>query len=114
MEHILRDIKLSELTGTPMSDEASRLVKFWDELWTDMRVSIDADKGEIKCWKEGHDYYYFLQEDKNDRLWCNYGKVWSFFLKDFDLKYTEIQELLQTMVGKTLNCDTNTPSSLCW
>ena len=110
MNHILRDIKLSKLTEIPMSTKASRFVKFWDELWTGMKVKIDPIKGEIKCWKDDHDCYYFRQDDKNDRLWCNYNKVWSFFDRKLGLDYTDIQELIHYMVDKTLNCEVNTPS----
>ena len=109
MNHILRDIKLSKLTDTPMSDEASKLVKFWDELWCDMKVHIDANKGEIKCWKDGYKYYYFAQDDKNGSLWCDYYKVWLFFEEELGLDYSEIQGLIQYMVDKTLNCGVNTP-----
>ena len=109
MNHILRDIKLSELTDTPMSDGASKFNKFWDDLWSDMEVSINVDKEEIKCWKDGCDYYYFLQEDKNDHLWCDYDKVWSFPRYDLGLEYGETQELVQYMMDKTLNCRLNTP-----
>ena len=110
MNYLLRDIKLSKLTDTPMSEEASRLVKFWDELWTDMKVKIDPTKGEIKCWKEGYDYYYFFQNDRNDYLWCDNKKIWSFFVGKLGFDYTEIQELIQYMVSKTLNCEVNTPN----
>ena len=109
MNHILRDIKLSKLTDTPMSDDASKLIKFWNNIWLDMKVSVDVDKGEIKCWKDGYDYYYFIQVDKNDDLWCNYDKVWLFFIDDLGLEYDETQELVQYMVDKTLNCRVNTP-----
>ena len=109
MNSILREIKLSKFTETPMSDEATMLVNFWDELWCDMKIKIDPIKGEIRCWKDDHDCYYFRQDDKNDRLWCNYNKVWSFFDIQLGLTYSGIQELIQTMVDKTLNCEVNTP-----
>ena len=112
MKHILRDIKLYKLTGTPLSDEASKLIKFWDGMWTDMKVDINVEKGEIKCWKEGYNYYYFRQDDKNDNLWCDFEKVWSFIQYDLEFTYTETQELLQYMVDRTLNCVINTPHNI--
>ena len=108
-EYILREIKLSKLTDTPMSDEASKLVKFWNDLWCDMKVQIDSDKGKIECWKDGYDYYYFYQEDKNARLWCDFDRVWIFFHINLPINYDETQEIIQTMVGKTLNCVVNIP-----
>ena len=111
MNYILRDIKLSKLMGTPLSYEASKFIKFWDGLWTDMKVVVDVNKGEIKCWKDGYDYYYFCQKDKNYHLWCDHYEVWSFFSEELELDYTEIHELIQYMVGETLNCEVNTPSS---
>ena len=109
MYHILRDIKLSELTNTPMSGETSKFVKLWDDLWIDMKIYINTDKGEIRCCKDGYDCNYFYQHNKNARLWCDYDKVWAFFGYNLKLKYSEIQELIQYMVGETLNCEVNTP-----
>ena len=109
MEHILRDIKLSKLTGAPPVGDADKLVKFWNELWTDMKVVIDPKKGEIKCWKDGYDHYYFIQNDKNDRLWCNYFKIWPFLRDELCMKQNEYKGLIQYMVDETLNCKVNTP-----
>ena len=112
MNSILRDIKLSKLTGTPLSDETSKFIEFWNSLWSDMKVDIDASKGEIKCWKDGHVYYYFIQDNKYDSMWCDLEKVWSFFIDELGLDYGEIQELIQHMVGETLKCRVNTPVCL--
>ena len=111
MSHILRDIRLSKLTGKPMGDKASKLNKFWDDLWCDMRVYVDVIKGEIKCWKDSHNYYYFHQDGKNTRLWCNYDEVWSFFDKKLCLSYNETQELIQIMLTLTLSYKVNTSES---
>ena len=111
-EYILREIKLSKLTDTPMGDEATMLVKFWDELWADMKIKIDPIEGEIRCWKDDHDYYYFFQDENHNYLWCDYDKVWSFFGRDLGLNYDDTQELVQRMVGETLNCKVNTPNPI--
>ena len=107
MNYILRDIKLSKLTDTPMSDDTSKLIKFWNDLWCDMWVQIDAEKGEIRCLKNGHNY--FIQEDKNDFMWCDFGRVWSFFRYELGLDYGETLGLIQHMMGDALNCRVNTP-----
>ena len=109
MNYILRDIKLSKLTGTPMNDKATRLITFWGDLWRDMKVHININKGEIKCWKYGYDYYYFLQNGKDDFLRCDFHEVWSFFKDELKLKYDDTQELIQHMMDKTLNGDIHTP-----
>ena len=92
-----------------MGTKASKLVKFWDELWADMKVKIDPLNGKIECWKDDYDYYYFFQDDTNNYFWCDFEKIWSFFDGKLGLEYTEIQELIQHMVSKTLNCKVNTP-----
>lgn len=107
--HILREIKISKLTDAPMGDDATKTVKFWGELWDNMKVRVDQTKGEIKCWKDGYDFYYFLQNNKNDYLWCDYDKVWAFFEENLVLGYNDTQEFIQTMVDGTLNCGTNIP-----
>ena len=108
MEHILRDIKLSKLTDTPLVGDADKLVKFWNELWTDMKVVIDPKKGEIKCWKDGYDCYYFSQNKKHGYFWCDNYKVWSFFEGELRLEYSETQKLIQYMVCETLNYNIGT------
>ena len=109
MKHILRDIKLSKLSGTPMSTKAYKLDEFWDELWCDMKVKIDPKKGEIRCWKDDYDYYHFYQDGRNDCLWCDNEKIWSFFRRDLGLNYDGTQELIHQMVSETLNCKVKTP-----
>ena len=111
MIHILREIKLSNLTDTPMSTKATKLVEFWGELWSGMKVKIDPKKGEIRCWRDDYDYYYFYQEDRNDYLWCDTEKIWSFFRRDLGLNYDGTQELIHQMVDETLNYIVNTPIS---
>ena len=112
MIHILRDIKLSKLTDTPMGTKASKLVKFWDELWCDMKVKIDLKKGEIRCWKNDYDYYYFFQDDTDNYFWCDFEKVWTFFREDLGFKHGDTQELIQYMANETLNCMVNTPNNI--
>ena len=109
MNYLLRDIKLSKLTGIPMSGDVAKLYKFWEDLWCDMKVIINTEKGEIRCWKDDYNYCYFLQSNKNDNLWCDYNNVWVFFGYDLKLNYDEIQELIQHMVDETLNYEVNTP-----
>ena len=111
MNYILREIKLSKLSGIPMSKEASKLSKFWDDLWCDMKVRINTIEGEIECWKDGHGRYYFRQYNKLGALWCDYEKVWSFFQGGLCLGCSEIQELIQHMVTEALSCEVNTPLS---
>ena len=109
MNHILRDIKLSKLTGTPLSEKASKVIKFWDELWVDMKIKIIPNSVEFGCWKNDYYYCYFLQTSKSDYLSCDYDRVWSFFEDDLRLDCGEIEELIKYMVGETLNCEINTP-----
>ena len=107
MNSILREIKLSKVTDTPLSDDASKLVEFWDELWIDMKIYINTDKGEIKCWKDGYNYYYFRQDDENDKFWCNHNKIWVFLQEEMNFNHNEIIELIQYMVIETLNHKVN-------
>ena len=109
MNHILREIKLSKLTDIPMGDEATKLVKFWDKLWNDMKIKIDPIKGEIRCWKDDYDYYYFRQDNRDDYFWCDHTKVWSFFRDELKLNIIETKEVIQSMMGEILNHKVNTP-----
>lgn len=110
MNYLLREIKLSKLANIPLNDDTSKLVKFWNDLWIDMKVRVDPTKCEIKCWKDEYDQYYFRQDDKDDYLWCDYDEVWSFFRHDLGLNYNETQRLIQYMVDETLNYMINTPN----
>ena len=109
MNYILRDIKLSKITGNPPTGNAAELVKFWDELWSDMIVLIDTKKGKIECWKNDYTYYYFVQDDMDSNLICSYLKVWTFFEDNLGLRYNEIQKLIQHMVDETINNMANIP-----
>ena len=109
MNYILREIKLSNITGVPLSDDVTKLVEFWDGLWVDMKVVIDAEKGEIKCWKENYNYYYFYQKNKKATMWCNHRRVWSFFINELKLNHTDTQEVTQYMLGETLKSEVSTP-----
>ena len=109
MNHILRDIKLSKLTGTPLSEKTSKVIKFWDELWVDMKVVINTEKGEIKCWKDDYDYYYFYQKNKKATMWCNHRGVWSFFMNELKINHVDVQEVTQYMLRETLKSEVSTP-----
>lgn len=108
MSYLIREIKISKFTKTPLSDEASKFIKFWGRLCNDMKIHVDNNKGEIRCCKDGYGYY-FLQDGKNDYFWCDSKNVWSFFEEELDINYKETQELIQYMVNKTLNLVINTP-----
>ena len=109
MNYILREIKLAKLIDAPLSDNATKLIEFWAELWSDMKVKIDPNEGKIRCWKDDYEYYYFCQVDKSARLWCDYNKVWRFFRDDLKFNPEETRMLIQYMVEETLSCEINTP-----
>ena len=37
----------------------------------------------------------YEQDEENGYVWVSYGRIWSVLVKDFNLKRTEIQELIK-------------------
>jgi hypothetical protein len=39
--------------------------------------------------------FMYEQDEENGYVWVSYGRIWSVLVKDFNLKRTEIQELIK-------------------
>ena len=46
------------------------------------------------------DGWYFEQDEKNGRLWCQYGRVWRFFEPNYSSNYTEIQVIIKYLMER--------------
>lgn len=104
--NIIRDIKISKISNIPLNEESSKFVKFWDELWFDMKIEVYPQNGLIRCWKEGYNYYYFAQNSKyDDYLRCDYSKVWSFFKLELGFSYVETREFIHIMMREKIKCE---------
>ena len=51
----------------------------------------------------------YEQDEENGYVLLSYGRIWSVLVKDFNLKRTEIQELIKDWLGETYNLRGLTP-----
>jgi hypothetical protein len=53
--------------------------------------------------------FMYEQDEENGYVLLSYGRIWSVLVKDFNLKRTEIQELIKDWLGETYNLRGLTP-----
>jgi hypothetical protein len=95
---IVRHIKLSKALGVKLEGDAKKVDDFFNDLFDGLEEH-ESDKypGDIIFRKNGKTHMY--QESKNEKLWCSYKYIWSFFESEFGYNYNEISKLVQGMVG---------------
>jgi len=74
-----------------------------------------------KVIKDGRVYYvdkdrkplfYYRQDSKNEYIYFNYERIWSFFEEFFLMEYKEIQDILKGWLEETYNLRGFTPMLL--
>ena len=58
---------------------------------------------------ERNPLFVYYQDSENGFVYINYDRIWSILEEDFDLNYTEIQELIKVWLGETYNLRGFTP-----
>lgn len=102
----LRDIKIDLLTGNN-----NKIVDLFNQI-TDgveiLRCNVYGDHGkEFIYHKNGK--WFFYQDCKNDKFWCNYDNYWSFFESNFRLEQKEIKDITKYLVEEVLKREVATP-----
>ena len=78
------------------------------DLMEGMERKVHPDEPHITFWYKG-DYWYFEQDEKNDVLWCQYGRVWSVFETHYYPNNTEIQVIIKYLMERHYNLRGLTP-----
>jgi hypothetical protein len=100
-------IKLCMYLGKEPEGDFKEFHDFITGLWKDMEFSV-IDKyneqgiGHTIIFHKGEDFY-MEQDFKNGWLWCDYDRIWSFFLIKKGMRRPETQNFIQSMVEEHLS-----------
>ena len=73
--------------------------KVWfKEQLNQMEIKEDRKKYPYSIYFYINNKVVMEQDEKNERLWVNYKKIWSFFESEFNLNWLEIKDLIRDMV----------------
>jgi hypothetical protein len=95
---IVRHIKLSKALGIKLEGDAKKVDDFFNDLFDGLE-EYENDKYPGDIFFRKNDITYMQQDSKNERLWCSYNHIWSFFESEFGYKDNEISNLIQGVVG---------------
>ena len=100
---ILRDIKLSETLNKEINPLTNKVKEFIDDKLEGL-IQFESDNYPDSIFYKKDEIILFRQDLKKERLWCSNKHYWSFFINETSLKYDEIQEITESVVGTHLNC----------
>ena len=58
--------------------------------------------------------FYYYQESKNESVYINYYKIWSFLESMFGMEYQQIQGVIREWLEETYNLKGLTPIEFAW
>ena len=56
----------------------------------------------------------FRQDIKNERLWCDYDEIWSYFETNFSTNYSKIQSFIKELLEEHDKLSVSIPSGYYW
>ena len=109
IKSVIREIEISRVLNQPLDGDALVIQTFFDELFNDLEIdTLDEYPDSIFFIKNGNDFY-MEQNYKDEKLYCSYNKIWSFFEGNLSLGYQEISDLIKVMVEQHLKEKVFTP-----
>ena len=69
------------------------------ELMEGMKRKVHPDEPHKTLWYK-EDGWYFEQDEKTGRLWCQINRVWSFFETNYSPKYSDIQLIIKNLMER--------------
>ena len=81
------------------------------ELIDDLEIRIDEEKYPESIFFFKDEKFYFEQDSKNDKFWCDYNKIWSVFQIEYNMTYYKIQSFIKDMVEKHFKMKVSTPAN---
>ena len=78
------------------------------DLMEGMERRVHPDEPHKTLWYKENDWY-FEQDEKNGNLWCQYGRVWSFFETNYSSNYAETQSIIRNLMERHYNLRGLTP-----
>jgi hypothetical protein len=102
-------LKLCQYLGKEPQGEFKAFYDFITGLWKDMEFSVINDHNKQGIIFHKGNNYYMEQDFKNGWVWCERGRVWSFFSSTKGMEIPETQDFIQSMVEEHLKCQVLTP-----
>ena len=81
------------------------------ELMEGMKRKVHPDEPHKTLWYK-EDGWYFEQDEKTGRLWCQINRVWSFFETNYSPKYSDIQLIIKNLMERHYKLNGLTPDWL--
>lgn len=109
---IVRQLKIDLITDTP-----NRIIEWFNGIWNTLCIietNVYHKDGEEFVYYVVNDLgkqWFFYQDDKNDRFWCNYNHYWAFLENKLSINYSGIQEITKLLVDNALNNSVATPQN---
>jgi hypothetical protein len=94
---IVRHIKINKALGVKLEGDAKKVDDFFNSLFDGLE-ECESHKYPGDIFFRKNDKTYMWQDTKNEKLWCSYKYIWSFFESEFGYKDNEISNLIQGMV----------------
>jgi len=87
--------------------------KVWfKDLLNQMEMKEDRKKYSDSIFFFIDDKMVMVQDEKNESIWVDSEKIWSFFHSEFDLNYNETSDLIKGMVEQHFKMRLFTPMNL--
>ena len=80
------------------------------DLMEGMERKVHPDNPNYILWYK-EDGWYFEQDEKNGRLWCQSDRVWLFFKTNYSPEYTDIQSIIKNLMERHYKLRELTPRS---
>ena len=80
------------------------------DLMEGMERKVHPDEPHKTLWYKG-DNWYFEQDEKTGRLWCQYYRVWSVFETHYSPNCTKIQVIIRDLMERHYKLKGLTPKS---
>ena len=108
--NLIRKLKISDIVPVDFTELEQGIIDLFNDKLSDLIIFIDESRpDEINYMKT--DGTCIMQQDiKNHRLCIKYIGFWSVLESKFALTYTEIQILIQDMVGRAFNKNVSAPN----
>ena len=73
----------------------------WEKPFLELMEGMErrVDEPHKTLWYKG-DNWYFEQDEKTGRLWCQYYRVWSFFETNYSSKCSDIQLIIKSLMER--------------
>ena len=85
--------------------------RFW-QLCEGLTLKIDKEKYPDSTFLFKEDVFMFEYYSKNKYLWCSNPHVWSVFVKEYNMRYDDIQFFIKSQVQEHFKCNGITPDNL--